>query len=247
VRLVREPWPANREFGWTIRTASERLRGRCRGPWCLYLQANEVIHEAAVCELRSLPERHPAAAMFRLPFLSLLGRRQVFQLEFRRRLVRNEPAIRVRGDGYDLGYSPLALAVRSPLRLVRYATHRAGELPVYLSRPVFRYRGLCPENFLRKTAARADWLRNSERSAAWRREHETASRLAASPALATRQPETFWRALREELVTQGQWPRTEAETPSPEVDEQPALLDALPERWEYLAQDSLDNLRAARP
>jgi hypothetical protein len=243
VKLVREPWPANRDFGWTIRVASERLRQRCRGTWCLYLQANEVVHEAAAPELLSLPARHPTATMFRLPFLSLLGRRQIFQLEFRRRLVRNHPAIQVRGDGFDLGYSALALGVRSPLRLLHYVMHREGEMPVYLSRPVYRYRGLCPENYLRKTAARAEWLRVRERAAAWRQENATATDLAKSPAFAARDPEAFWRALRGELVAQGRWPRTEAETPSPEVDEQPALLEALPERWEYEVQDSLDSLQ----
>jgi hypothetical protein len=245
VKLVQESWPAGRDFGWTIRTASERLRRRCRGTWSFYLQANEVVHEAAAPELRSLPARHPAASLFRLPFLSLLGRRQVFQLEFRRRLVRNQPAIQVRGDGFDLGYSPLALGLRAPRRLLRYATQREGEMPVYLSRPVFRYRGLCPENYLRKTAARAEWLRDRERAAAWRREHATAQALAESPAFAARDPEAFWRALRGELVAHGAWPHTEAEMPSPEVDEQPALLAALPERWEYALQDSLDSLRSA--
>jgi hypothetical protein len=239
VDLVRDPWPPGRDFASTIRLASERQRRRCRGEWCFYLQANEILHEATTVELQSLPARFPTADMFRLPFLSLLGRRQAFHLEFRRRLVRNRPYIQVRGDGFDLGYAPLVLLLRSPARFLRYVAHRRGEMPVYLSRPVFRYRALCPQNYLRKTVARAEWLGASPTAAAWRREAAIAEDVAKGFSAPDHRPEDYWRALRTELAAEGLWPSASTGAPPADVDEQPAILAELPERWEYRLEDSL--------
>lgn len=249
VVLWRDPWPSGRDFGSTIRIASERVRRRCRGDWCLYLQANEILHEAAVAELRGLPARFPAVDMFRLPFLSLLGRRQVYTLEFRRRLVRRRFYLQVRGDGYDLGYRPLALLLRAPLRFLRFAASRQGEMPVFLPRPVFRYRALSPDSYLRKASHRTDWLdaSHSPSADAWRREAEIGRRVAGDTPAHERDDhhvEDFWRRLRVELTAAELWPRAAADAPYEEVEEKPTVLAALPERWSYSLADSLAAWRA---
>ena len=145
IRLFREKWEGSTHGGQVLAEMSNRLRRKCRGDYCLNLQANEVVPAAAAAEMARLPELHPEADWFKMPFLTLMGPRLAWMVQYRSRLFRNDPNIVSLGDAYDVG------PANPKLRRKRKG-YRGKQ--VELSEPIRRYRGLYPVNFLRKTEGR---------------------------------------------------------------------------------------------
>jgi hypothetical protein len=147
IRLFREEWEGSTHGGQVLAEMSNHLRRRCRGRFCLNLQANEVVPEASAKEIARLPALHPEADLFKLPFLTFMGPRLAWMLQYRTRLFRNDPNIVSLGDAYDVGVVP-----PSDRRGKKGYSWKQVELP----EPIRRYRGLYPANFLRKTEGRLE-------------------------------------------------------------------------------------------
>jgi hypothetical protein len=145
IRLFREEWEGSTHGGQVLAEMSNRLRRKCRGRYCLNLQANEVVPVAAARELALLPGMHPEADLVKLPFLTFMGPRLAWMQQYRTRLFRNDPTLVSLGDAYDVGLAP-------PQKGERRKSYCWKQ--VELSEPIRRYRGLYPVNFLRKTEGR---------------------------------------------------------------------------------------------
>ncbi|MDX2170337.1 MAG: hypothetical protein SF182_24910 [Deltaproteobacteria bacterium] len=245
VELFRDRWVRDDERA--IAAMTNVLRQRCRYEYCLNVQANEVVHEATIAQLRALPALYPHTEMFRLPFLNLMGRTLAWFVDFRRRLFRNRAAIVSRGDGFDVGYR-LAALWREPARLRRYLLHRSGERLVYLRRPIYRYRGLGPIDFLVKLDTRR--RQTGGRSAD---ELRFASQLLQRVNPDTASTDEFWRAMRAYFETARFAIAGAADGPAPrrclpedDAGDPPALVRPLLDAWRYPLADSLARLPAAR-
>jgi hypothetical protein len=166
VRLRQDPWPEARSEtvpggGSPIRRALNRLRDGISAEVLFQFDCNDILPPEDVPALRELPELFPRRELFALPYRQFLGR-YWFHDEFRFRLVRNVPSVRVLWDGWTMGYH------LRPADLLRGATWRrfaarsafallgdrvALDFPeqyVELPRPIFRYYGLFPETFFEK-------------------------------------------------------------------------------------------------
>ncbi len=210
IHVSRKPWPAGVDSRHVIAGETNALRRLCRGDRCFNFQANEIVHEKTVAEIARLPELYPAAALFRLPYLTVMGTSIAWQIDHRRRLFANVPEIVSRGDGYDCGYDPRKLA-RSPRRAWRYLLHREGEQIAHLTIPVFRYRALFPRNYLTKLRSRI------EKTDAWKRELAHAER--AFEECDRTSPQSFWRLMKPFF-----------EPCLPDVEDAPAIVRPLLDR-----------------
>ena len=245
VRLFRDEWRGPTRHGEVLARMTNLLKERCRLDYCLNIQANEVIHEASRDTLAELPRLYPAAEMFRLPFLTLVGRVARYA-DFRRRLFANEPYIVSKGDAFDCGYEARRLWSR-PRKLVRYVAHRAGERVIYLRRPVYRYRALFPANYLAKleTRIRLNLLpRTIDRELAWAR------KVWAETDRERSTPAAFWTLMRT-YFDDAMWkdhPRGDApgdflpRRSLGDADPGPAIMAPLLDKWEYDVEDSLNAL-----
>ncbi|HEV2317863.1 MAG TPA: glycosyltransferase family A protein [Thermoplasmata archaeon] len=166
--LCRIRWEAAGGGGAPIRTALNALRAGLTEPWLFQFDANDVIPAEDVPVLRRLPTLHPDRDLLALPYRQFLGR-YAFNEEFRFRLVRNLPTIRVLWDGWTMGFhlAPSELLrprefrrvlARTALAVVqdRVAVHLPEEA-VYLPRPIHHYYGLFPESFTSKMLTK-EWL-----------------------------------------------------------------------------------------
>jgi hypothetical protein len=241
VVLCRDEWPRGADRRQTVAAATTRLKERCRSPWCFQLQANEIVPAGMVASLRREPELYPAAELFRLPYLTLIGWEIAWHLDFRRRLVANRPEIVARGDGYDCGYAPSRLW-RRPRRLLTFALRRRGERIVHLAEPIARYRALFPRSYLAKLRARAAL---PTAPGPWRRELAWAERVAEETATAT--PRAFWRGMKpffdERRWRDGDGGADREDLPVHCMPDRegaaPELLLPLLDRWEYPVAESL--------
>ena len=148
VHLHRDRWPESYENGKVIAEVANLVRDRCTGAYCLYLQANEVLHEASRDILRALPRMVPQAELFALPFYNIMGSNLLWHTDYRRRLFKNVSSIRARGDGFDVGHETGGAAVQC-------------ELP----EPFYRYRAAFPGNYIAKLEARLSMFNDPVRRA----------------------------------------------------------------------------------
>jgi hypothetical protein len=144
VHLFQEPWQGETSSGEILATMSNHLRKHCRGKYCFNLQANEIIPRASIPFLVRLPELFLQADLFRLPFQTVMGRHLIWINDFRNRMFRNHPEIISLSDAYDVGYAPGTEPIRP----------RMDALTVHLNRPIVRYRGLYPVEYVRKLETR---------------------------------------------------------------------------------------------
>jgi hypothetical protein len=242
VTLFRDRWV--RDDMRAIAAMTNVLLRRCRFEYCLNLQANEIVHETTVEQLRALPVLYPDTEMFRLPFLNLMGRSLAWYVDFRRRLFRNRDAIVSRGDGFDVGYRAAALW-REPSTLRRFVLHREGERVVYLRRPVYRYRGLGPVDFITKLTTRRQ-MTDGQSSAEWR----FASALLERINERTGTTDEFWAAM-QPYFESAMWQNEERGArqampqrclPASDAGDAPALMRPLFDAWRYPLADSLARL-----
>jgi hypothetical protein len=244
VTLFRDRWV--RDDMHAIAAMTNVLLRRCRFEYCLNLQANEIIHEATIAQLRALPALYPGTDMFRLPFLNLMGRSLAWYVDFRRRLFRNRAAIVSRGDGFDVGYRTAALW-REPSTLRRFLLRREGERIVYLRRPVYRYRGLGPVDFIAKLDTRRR-MTDGQSSAEWRFAGALLERINER----TGTTDEFWSAMQpyfESTMWENEEPGARQAMPqrclpASEAADAPSLMRPLFDAWRYPLNDSLARLPA---
>lgn len=250
IKLFRDEWSGRTPKRHIFALMTDVLRQRCRGEYCLDVQGNEVLHESSLDEMRQLPLLYPEVEIFRLPFYNILGDRLLWLVNFRRRLFKNKKYIVARGDAYDVGYDPRSLLWR-PRKLIRYVLHGTGEWVYYLPQPFFRYRALCPANYMKKLESRIDLKGGT--AYLWRKEYEYARAVWQETADRGQSPEVFWQHMREyfdQVMWEGLPPGVAPARSIPrrcigELVESPRIMQHLLDKWEYELQDSLAMLRAA--
>jgi hypothetical protein len=213
VQLFRDRWPDSSNRGEILSKMTNRVRRRCRGAYCLSIQANEIIEPAAAEELVLMPPRFPKTEMFALNFLVQQGPRLAWSSEWRRRLFKNIPDIVAVGDAFEVCN---VLPRRSSTRLSP------------LSEPVRHYRALCPVSYVNKLRA------VMPRSKFWDEELRLAEE-ALEAASADEDPvASFWARMRVAL-------ESHAVSPAPliETDQVPGALRHLLGKWRYSLDDSL--------
>ncbi len=152
--------------------ATNELRKKCSGEYIFYVQANEIVHEADVGYIRSLPEMLPQVNTFSFPYLHLMGNYSWAE-EFRLRFCKNMDGIVAVGDAWALGPSKAFIAhearksLRHPRKLINYigrgiewtymnSGSNTLSRSLYLVKPVFRYYSLFPSNFMEKIKNHAE-------------------------------------------------------------------------------------------
>jgi hypothetical protein len=249
IRLFQDRWTESTGSGTIIADATNVVRERCRFSHCLNIQANEIVHEDTLIELRELPALFPEAEMFRIPFLTIMGEKLTWHSDFRRRLFKNRPYIISKSDGFDCGYAP-RLMWSQPGRLYRYILHRTGERLVYLTKPVYRYRAIFPKNYLVKLE---EHCRILTRSPLARRELEYARTVWAQSNVESTSPEVFWNAMGK-FFDEAMW-RDNPAGVAPDNDiprrrivfplDPPEIIKPLFGRWQYDLNGSLAVLQGS--
>jgi hypothetical protein len=242
MRLFREKWAGSTSGGQMLAEMSNRLRRKCRGSYCLNLQANEVVPAAAAAELARLPELHPQVDLFKLPFLTFMGPRLAWMLQYRTRLFRNDPDLVSLGDAYDVGMATTKKRRRS--RSYCWKQVAVGE-------PIRRYRGLFPVNFLRKVEGRLELFQAEHARYFTVKELAYGRKILAALRPGSDSPSLFWEQMRvyiEELMWQdnenGLRPEEDTVRPMLGFLPEPFLpLVHLSDQWEY---DFAESCRAIR-
>lgn len=246
IRVRRDRWPDTPDDGRVIAAISNLALAECRSPYCLYLQANEVLHENALALVSSLPPRNPGTTIFSLPFYSLLGPETLWLVQQRNRLFQNRVGIGVAGDGYDVGY---AQGGNPPGGIPYRLSRRWQNLQIRLNHVppgVFRYRALCPANYLRKISVRRAMTSQDVLLRQWDRE-EAAAKAAAERA--GNDPKRFWKLMTPffdaRCMEQGDLDvRMKRSRVVPLKGKGPAIMAGLGDTWEYSFEDSLQRLAA---
>ncbi len=178
VRIRRDAWdmrpePRIKGGGAPIRRALNGVKKELTAPWLFQFDANDIVPARSVPILRELPRVYPFRELFGLPYRQLMGR-YWFNEEFRFRLVRNRPTIRVLYDGWTMGYHLEITDLLSRRELRRLASRTAvavlqdriavglPEMYVDLPVPIYRYHGIYPEPFVEKMATKVSLQRNEK-------------------------------------------------------------------------------------
>lgn len=243
IYLFRHEWRGETTYGQVLATMTNLLRAHCTGEWCFSVQANEVLHEGTVDEIRRLLQLYPAVESFFLPYYTLHGANWVWMVDWRRRLFLNKPYFYAIKDAVEFGYNYRAMW-RTPRKVYRHVRWHADEWHHYLIRPVYRYRGLFPQNYLEKLKRHLDLWRAPdmhanlipERAYALRAYQETFAPDAATA--------PFWKKIRKyfDVVAWQEGGGLPAYLPRQylgEIDERPHLIDPLCNQWSYDVAASL--------
>jgi len=197
IRIRRDRWSEEPDNGEVIARISNQALADCRGTHCLYVQANEVLHEDALEAIAALPAAFPRQHLFSLPFYNILGRDTLWLSQGRNRLFRRTDDVCITGDGYGAGFAsdlsrPGSWALRASLRWASLAERIEGRGAydrATLPGAVFRYRALCPANYLRKIDTRRAMARPGQYRRLWDEEWTAAN---AAAERSQRDPATFW-------------------------------------------------------
>jgi hypothetical protein len=258
IRIRRDRWSDSPDNGEVIAHISNRALADCRSSHCLYVQANEVVHEDALGAIAALPHAFPRRLLFSLPVHNILGRDTLWLHQGRNRLFRRTTGVCITGDGYDAGITggPFALrrwGLRATERWVS-RHERMGARGVYdrsmLPAAIFRYRALCPANYLRKIEVRRAMARAGPFRMRWDEEWNAAHRAAAH---SQGDPATFWALLAPFFArrpgTPDDVPEDRAPTASPlaRVADSPAVMRGVGQHWEFDFEGSLSALASAAP
>jgi len=248
LKLFRDCWDNPATRGPNLAFMTNVLKPRCLGRYCFNLQANEILHERSLEDIKRLPRHYPSAELFRLPFHNIIGSNILWMTDFRKRLFKNVPYVASLGDAYDVGYK-LSEFMTRPRKLLRHFIHRGiGEQVCYLSKPVYRYRSLFPEHYL----AKLDRLRNREY--AWKEEYESAvkeykfamgvwNEISATGC----EPDDFWERMRpyyehvifEDLPPGGAVPDWVPRGCCGTLGDAPRVVAHLIGKWRYNVEESL--------
>jgi glycosyltransferase involved in cell wall biosynthesis len=259
IRVRRDRWTDVPDNGEVIARISNLALADCRSDYCLYLQANEVLHEDSLALISSLARRYPKNDLFALPFFNMLGFDRLWLVQNRNRLFRHKAGIRVAGDGYDAGFCAEHAPVNSffsPFgdkwsrlgsRLRRILDQPVNDLA--LPRPVYRYRALYPANYLHKLEIRREMMKKGPLKELWDQELAAARDAEAHSG---HNPAEFWERMTRYFDRQGKRVdqadlRPESARRSKTETSMPAVMTALAECWEYSLDVSLRALDAPTP
>lgn len=243
LKLFRDEWRGETTYGQALATMTNLLRARCAGDWCFSVQANEVLHESAVDEIRRLPLLYPAVESFFLPYYTFHGARWVWMVDWRRRFFLNKPYLYAIGDAVEFGYNYRAMW-RASRKAYRHVRWRADEWHHYLIRPVYRYRGLFPQNYLEKLKRHLDLWRAPDMHANLIPERAYALRAYQETFAPDAPTAPFWEKMREyfDVVVWQEGGGLPAYLPRQyfgEFDERPRLVEPLRNQWSYDVAASL--------
>lgn len=165
VKVFRYEWPSIRRYS-AIAEVTNLIRAKCSGDYIFSIQANEIVHEAAIEHIRSLPEICPQVNTFSFPFIHLARDRQFYE-DYRLRFSKNLENIVAVCDAWTLGPSEdftkaeTRRCLTHPKRLKQYINKGIewtyalqAESPLsramYLPKPIYRYWALFPRDYLEK-------------------------------------------------------------------------------------------------
>ena len=246
IKLFQDKWVGKTNCGEVLADMTNKLKSRCSGDYCLNIQANEVLHEESVEELRKLPIFFPGVEIFSLPFYNLLGETLLWTVDFRRRLFKNRDFITSQGDAFDVYYDKRRLLL-NPLKYLNYRLMGAGQKTYYLPKPFFRYRSLFPKNYLLKLRKKMEIVQNLDAANRLNKEAAYAEKLINS--LKGHGVKTFWNGMQhyfDEVVYHGTTPSLHHQIPRfciKELEEMPKIIAHLHCKWEYELRESLDALQ----
>jgi len=200
IRVRRDRWADTPDDGVVIARVSNLALSECTSEYCLYLQANEILHEDSLEPIAALPCRFPGADLFALPFYNILGPDRLWLVQNRYRLFRRKAGVCVSGDGYEAEFDwEQAMRAKLGLRPTRVATYlldrsmllmnRPRRVLARLPQPIYRYRALFPSNYLQKIATRKAMARKKHLLENWANEAVAASKAAEKW---NHQPAEFW-------------------------------------------------------
>jgi hypothetical protein len=183
IELYRNKWIVtknNVKGGKVLADAANEARKLCygKGTHLLYVQANEIIHEDSIGKIARLPEEHPRATLFHLPFYHIIGKDLVFSEEYRIRLVSNLPSINAVGDAGFMRFSKgstikqLIKAAADPRKaadrllgiMSPYGLDRGQFTHIMLPRPIFRYAALYRKSYIDKLNERMKLVGDKDRA-----------------------------------------------------------------------------------
>ena len=171
IELVKVKWtPRPKDTGQVFASTANETREYCTGKYLLYVQANEILHEASISRFRNLPAEHPSISLFHIPFYQIWGTDIVLEESYRIRFVKNDKRIRVLGDGgymcYERNYAlkGMASALRNPLGfgsnlrkvMTPYGFDNVPFAHIVMPKPVFRYSVMFRKSYLAKLDAKAE-------------------------------------------------------------------------------------------
>ena len=187
MRLFREEWEGSTQGGEILARMSNHLRDKCKGDFCLNLQANEIMPEESAIDLTRHLNEFSNVDLFRFPFVTYMGPDLVWMEQYRTRLFRNQPAIISLGDAFDVGPRP-DLPEEERRRL------RWRQIP--LRAPIRRYRGLFPVNYLRKLEGRLALFQTDSARYFTEKERTYGQRALASLEPKRDSPRLFWEKMK---------------------------------------------------
>ena len=111
LKIIEREWDMNlREGGQLISVETNQALEHCTGEWCLYIQADEVLHEKYFPVVRSAMEKYltdEKVEALQFGYKHFYGSYDFYQDNYRRwyvkecRVIRRHPDIRSWGDGLD--------------------------------------------------------------------------------------------------------------------------------------------------
>lgn len=252
IRVRRDRWTDTPDDGAVIARVSNLALAECTSKYCLYLQANEIIHEDSLKTIAALPERFPGTDLFALPFYNILGPDRLWLVQNRCRLFRRKTGIGVTGDGYEAEFGwEQAIRAKLGVRPTQAATYLLDQSMLLLNRPrrvvarlpqpIYRYRALFPSNYLQKIAARKAMAREKLLLENWEKEEVAASKAAAKW---NNQPAEFWDEM-SKFFTGLNAAANEADTRDSgtqnlsRISGSPRVMNNLKETWSYAFDASL--------
>ena len=240
IKLFRDKWQGKTSSGEILASMSNILKKRCKGDYCLYIQANEIIHELTIREIKDLILFYPDIDIFLLPFFNIMGDKYLFETQFRKRLVKNLDYIIVKGDAYQLGYDIKRLILK-PKKFLKFLLHRIGERSFYISKPIFRYRALFPKNYIKKLETRFELYHDDKSRLPFKEEYDVVKEIWSSTNIYKTSPSLFWEQVME-FFKKEYWKLSQyvvAQGVIGTLDDHPQLIKHLLGKWEYNPEDSL--------
>ncbi len=106
IKIYREKWILDKKTPQlSLADSANKVKKKCKGDYILYVQANEIIHEKSIQEIKKLPEIYPTTELFNLPFYIIFGINMLDHTEYRTRFAKNIRYVNVIQDAWTLGYS----------------------------------------------------------------------------------------------------------------------------------------------
>ncbi len=246
IRLYRDEWHGSRWHGQIIAEMQNVVLARCRGEYCLNVQANEILHEDTCEELRALPELYPGAEIFNLPYYHFLGSHILWMQDYRKRLFKNRPYLLSCGDGYDVFFDRRRMW-RTPRKMWRCSVRGLGIRTYYLRKPFYRYTGLFPRNYVAKLEARRELYQDPAVLQGYLDAQAEAKKALENMDTSRTPAREFWELMREQYNAWHANKKPSIGDVFPnrtigDVDGMPRVMEHLRDRWEYNLEDSMRGL-----